>query len=188
MVGYSFGGSIALELASRLEMENLKGRLVLIDASPAFLEKLAMEQIASGDDDLEVIYLNGIVEFLLPEERLETMKKIMVHSKFEEKVEAIVDHMKNISNYSSAYASNMIKAVYKRIKIVLNVDLETLPIIVSPIALIRPAQVSFTNIANDYEMKQRTAGEFILKFVEGTHISMLENENLTQLVNSFESI
>jgi fatty acid synthase len=183
LVGYSFGGSIALELASRLEREDIKGRLVLVDASPAFLKKLAIEQIANIDEDLESMYLNGLVEFFMPRSRSDILKMIEVYSTFEEKIAALVELMKDVTSYSPTYLKHMIKTLFKRIEMILNVDLEALPKIKSPISLIRPKQASFLNIEEDYDMKGKTENDFTLEFIDGTHITMLENEQLATLIN-----
>jgi fatty acid synthase len=186
LVGYSFGSLIAIELAKRLENENKRGQLVLIDGSPAFLKKLALEQISQNVDDvLDVIYLNGVVDLIFPDQNAEIIKKMMSLPTFEDRMELIVTYAKDATNYSSSYFRNMLQVVYSRIKLVINLDLNNVPKIESPIALIRPTQVSFANIDEDYEMREKTVGEFSLKFVEGTHITMLENVNLPAFINSF---
>lgn len=186
LVGYSFGGLVALELANRLEKQKKRGQLVLIDGSPAFLKKLALEQISKDvDDALEIIYLNGVVDLIFPDANAEIIKKMMTYTSFGDRVESIITRAKNVSNYSSDYFRNMLNVVYQRIKAVINMDLDETPKIESPIALIRPTQVSFTGIDEDYEMKNKTESEFVLKFVEGTHITMLDNLNLPAMINSF---
>lgn len=186
MVGYSFGAILALELAKRLEKLKKKGQLVLIDGSPAFLKKLAVEQISKDvDEALDVIYLNGVVDLIFPVENEEIIKKMMSCTTFDDKIESIVNRAKDVTNYSPEYFRNMLNVVYRRIKTVINIDLDQVPKINSPIALIRPTQVSFSNIDDEYELKDKTESEFVLKFVEGTHITMLENVNLPALINSF---
>lgn len=186
LVGYSFGGSIAIELAKRLEERNKRGQLVLMDASPAFLKKLAIEQIAqSVDDVLEVIYFSGVIDFLFPEENAEMVKKMIVLPTYNEKLDFIVQHAKALFSYSPEYLKSAMNLIYRRIQMVINTDLTKIPTIESPIALIRPTQVSFGGIDEEYEMKDKTESEFILKFVDGTHITMLDNENLVTLINEF---
>lgn len=41
IVGYSYGGCVALELVRKLEMEDRHGQLWLIDGAPGFLKPLA---------------------------------------------------------------------------------------------------------------------------------------------------
>jgi thioesterase domain-containing protein len=49
LLGYSFGGFLALELALELEAEGRKGHLYLVDSAPEF-SKLLVEHMVGGDE------------------------------------------------------------------------------------------------------------------------------------------
>lgn len=64
IVGYSFGGLIALEILKLLEKNNRKGKLWLIDSSPQFL-KIATELSIRGEKPQEhEIQVQLIMRFL----------------------------------------------------------------------------------------------------------------------------
>lgn len=169
-----------------MEDSKKRGQLVLMDASPTFLKRLTIEQVShSVNEELEIIYLTGVIDLLFPEENTEMIKKVIVIPTFDAKVDFIVEYAKNIFSYSPEYLKSVLILIYRRIKMVINTDLDKIPKIESPIALIRPTQVSFTDIEEDYGMKAKTDSEFILKFIDGTHISMLDNEHLSSMINEF---
>lgn len=64
IVGYSFGGLIALEIVKMLEKNNRTGKLWLIDSAPQFL-KLTTEVTLLGDKSQDhEIQLKLIMRFL----------------------------------------------------------------------------------------------------------------------------
>lgn len=53
----------------------------------------------------------------------------------------------------------------------------------SPITLIRPTEVAFVDIEEDYELSRYTEASVTLKFIEGNHTSMLDNAKLADIIN-----
>jgi thioesterase domain-containing protein len=49
LLGYSFGGLLALELALELEAEGREGHLYLLDSAPVFM-KLQVEHVVGSDE------------------------------------------------------------------------------------------------------------------------------------------
>jgi thioesterase domain-containing protein len=49
LLGYSFGGLLALELALELEAEGREGHLYLVDSAPVFM-KVLVEQMVGSDE------------------------------------------------------------------------------------------------------------------------------------------
>jgi surfactin synthase thioesterase subunit len=54
LLGYSFGGLLALELALKLEEEGREGKLYLLDSSPDFMKMLVEQSIGSSEDQFEI--------------------------------------------------------------------------------------------------------------------------------------
>ena len=76
----------------------------------------------------------------------------------------------------------MPKALFNRIKIALETDLDHPRPVQSPILLVRPTEVSVVDIEEDYDLSRYTDGNVSLKFVEGNHITMLDNPKLVQII------
>lgn len=71
IVGYSYGGLIALEMVKLLEKQNRSGQLWLIDSSPEFLKVVAATSILSDtvktEDELQVNVITRFLENIWPE-------------------------------------------------------------------------------------------------------------------------
>ena len=53
LLGYSFGGLLALELALQLEAEGHEGKLYLVDSAPDFLKTMVTQMIGSNEDKFQ---------------------------------------------------------------------------------------------------------------------------------------
>jgi thioesterase domain-containing protein len=67
LLGYSFGGVLALELALELEAEGWKGELYLVDSSPDFIKSLMLHATGSKEHS-ETNLICSIFRVLAPHE------------------------------------------------------------------------------------------------------------------------
>jgi surfactin synthase thioesterase subunit len=68
LLGYSFGGLLALELALKLEEEGRRGNLYLLDSSPDFTKALLKQNIGSSDDQFEINVICTTFKIVAPRE------------------------------------------------------------------------------------------------------------------------
>lgn len=185
LVGYSFGAFITLELAKMLEDSGLKGHVVLIDGGPLFLKKLAVDQMSTSysDEVVQIVLISGILHTIFPEEQIDMAKLLEEHPTWEERVDRILDLCKDQQIYTQEYLRKMTYALFYRIKMALEYDLDIVNPIKSSITLIRPSEVSIVDIDEEYGLSKYTTGVVNLKFIEGNHITMLENPKLVQIIN-----
>lgn len=70
LLGYSFGGIIALEILKLLEKNNRRGKLWLIDSSPQFLKMVTESfRIRSGntrDDEIQIYLIIRFLDLVWP--------------------------------------------------------------------------------------------------------------------------
>lgn len=74
IVGYSFGGLIALEVLKLLEKNNYKGKLWLIDSAPQFLKmttELAICGDKSQDHEIQVQLIIRFIDIIWPHDTTE---------------------------------------------------------------------------------------------------------------------
>ena len=163
----------------------MKGHVVLVDGAPAFLKKLAVDQMTTNftDESVQIILLAGILRTIFPEENLDVARVIREFPTWDERVNQILELSKDQHLYSQDYLRKMTNALFFRIKMALDFDLDNVIPIKSPITLIRPSEVSVVDIDEDYGLSKYTTGSVSLKFIEGNHITMLENHKLTQIIN-----
>jgi thioesterase domain-containing protein len=72
LLGYSFGGILALELALALEAEGLKGHVYLVDSSPVFLQTVQERAIGHSEDQFEIKLICIIFNLVAPHEATPT--------------------------------------------------------------------------------------------------------------------
>ena len=186
MIGYSFGSLITLKLAKILEENGFRGKIVLIDGAPMFVNRLATDQLSidSTDEFIQTILLSTIVPTVFPQDNGEFTKAILSLTTWESRINKLIELSKNQKLYSDNYIREMSNALFNRIKIILNIDLKSFkPLNNTPISFVRPLQASIIDIDEDYGLSKYSKQKINLKFVEGNHMSMLDNSKLTDFIN-----
>lgn len=186
LVGYSFGSFVTLELARILEQCGMTGNVVLIDGAPVFLKQLSYGHISTEvtDDSIQLMLIIAIIQNIFPLENPdELLLKLKECPTWESKVDKLIQFGKSQTEYSEEYMRSITQAMYNRLKIVFEFDTVNVEKIKSPITLIRPTEVAFVEIEEDYELSRYTEGPVTLKFIEGNHTSMLENIKLADIIN-----
>ncbi|XP_030371512.1 fatty acid synthase [Scaptodrosophila lebanonensis] len=189
IIGYSYGSFVALQLAALLESFGFRGHIMLIDGAPHFLKKLTNLHLGENftDADLYNLLFSSIVNQIFPEQTKESAA--LMFSKLpslEEKMGLFMQFVDKQHIYSKDYSKVMVEAMFRRVKMVANFDLTSVPVLKSPITLVRPAEVSLQDIEEDYCVSQLTSGKVVLKVIEGNHTTMLDNPVLSQLINDFD--
>lgn len=188
IVAYSFGTFVALELVKRFEKLGYNGQMMLIDGAPHFLKQLTHRHFGEilTDTSLYNILLSSIITSIFPEERAESLVQIFQSlPSIEEKFIKFKEFAKRQHLYSIPYSETMMRAMANRIKIAhgWNMDQQLLR---TPITLVRPSEVAIVNMEEDYELRKVTKGKIVVKFIEGSHTTMMDNPILAQLINEFD--
>lgn len=188
VIGYSYGALIALEITKMLEKQGKKGNLVLIDGAPLFLKKLVVDQMPISDTDeaVQSVLLSGVLRVVFPEEKVDVFQIMRENPTWEERVEKILDLCKEQYLYSTDYLRDMANCLFHRIKMVLDFKPDFHDIIKSSITLIRPTEISIVDVDEDYGLKKLTRGAVNVKYVDGNHLTMLENPKLVQIINELD--
>lgn len=189
LVGYSFGSTIALELARLLEENGMSGKVLLIDGSPKFLRQLAIGQMSEdyNDEIVQCVILSGIIRTIFPDENSEDLfAKILELPHWLDRVNKLIEMSQQQHVYSEPFLRKSADALYKRLKALMGWTNSDTKKINAPITLVRPTEVSVVDIEEDYGLSNHTSGSVSLKFIEGNHISMLENTKLAQIINELD--
>lgn len=187
LVGYSFGSFVTLELARQLENAGMKGHVLLIDGAPHFLKQLSYGHITTelSDETIQMLLCVGVVQHVFPDESPEDLISALAKCEsWEDKIDFLAIYSKKTeTQYSEPYLRNMMEALYNRLKIVFNYDVNSAVKIKSSITLVRPTEVAVVDIDEDYELSKYTEGSVTLKFLEGNHTTMLDNPKLALIIN-----
>lgn len=196
LVGHSFGALIAMKIASMLEQLGKRGHVVLIDGSPAFLKRLAQGLVKAKtlNDQVDDVSLMMMFNRFCGSELLDqfTMQLMKCENR-QSKIQLIIDFLSNDikTKYSQQYLENITVAILNRLKAVINLNIEGDKLghvmdekLKSAITLIRPTQVSFSDIVEDYGLQTYTEQPVTVNYVEGNHFSVLENVDLANIINN----
>ena len=208
VVGYSFGALIALEIVTLLEARGKRGQLVLIDGAPNFLKKLVIDQMPSehSDEAVQKVLINGnafffanasitclifliilgIMRTIYPDEKIDVTQILTKYPTWEERLEMLLDMATDQYLYSTTYLRSMANCLFQRIKMVIDFKRDPSTILKSPITLIRPSEISIVDVEEDYGLHRLTQGNTEVKFVEGNHLTMLENPKLVHIINELD--
>lgn len=177
---------ITLELARQLEAAGMTGNVLLIDGAPVFLKQVSYGQITADitDESIQLMLIVAIVQNIFPEESPEQiLLKLSECKTWTAKIDKLVEFGRAQSEYSEHYMRSMTQAMYNRLKIVFEYDAENVKRIRAPITLVRPTEVAVVDIDEDYELSRHTEGVVNLKFIDGTHTTVLDNLKLAQIIN-----
>lgn len=189
LVGYSFGAYITLELARLFEATGMQGHVLLIDGAPTFLKHLAVSTLGTTqeitDNAIQMMMLSVICHRVFPNDYPDEIILTLAELKtWPEKVNRIIEIARTAKmEYSEQYMRDMVEALFVRLKSLFVYELEKDFKVQSSITLVRPTEVAVVDIDEDYELSKITSGTVNLKFVEGNHQTMLDNEKLTEVIN-----
>lgn len=135
------------------------------------------------DENMLTMILSFIVLQLAPNEKPEEVTNKLKDISPEEKYQILRSYVEKHSKYSADYMVNLAKGMINRLKIAYNYEFSEK--LKSPILLIRPKEISLSDVAEDYDVGKVTSGKVEVKFVEGNHTTILDNLELVQIVNDF---
>lgn len=195
VVAHSYGTLIAIKIAYLLEKFGKCGHIILIDGSPNYLKRMAQGLLRTTkiEDSTDVLIMVVFSQFCRSEFRNNFIAKLSQFSDVEQKIDLVMEFLSTEikDKYSVEYIKKLAVAIMNRLKVVIGLNLEDGKIsdvmenkLKSPITLIRPTQASFTDIDEDYSLHRYTEQEVNIKYVEGNHLTVLENPELTDIINS----
>ncbi|KAG5316385.1 FAS synthase, partial [Acromyrmex insinuator] len=183
IVGYSYGSLIALELVKRLEKHGLSGRLVLIDGAPELL-KTMLEQFlpAITEEELQNNVLLSIMDTLQSASSGKLLLDLEKCTTWEEKLNVFFSHVPDKISLTKTQ-KKLYTNIYMHILAFRKYDWSSLGWIRSPITLLRPKKSSVDMIEEDYGLHKITHDKVNVYYVEGNHVTMLDNDKVIAAIN-----
>ncbi|XP_065083526.1 fatty acid synthase-like [Ochlerotatus camptorhynchus] len=187
IAAYSFGALVGIEIARCLQTRGIRGKLLLVDGAPKYLKLWSAKQLGENppDEEIQKLIMLVLIAMVFPDQPAEKMFAIMEVPSFDGQIEKLIELGAEQSTYSADYTRMMTKALCKRIKMAVYLYLDEDQPLDLPITLVRPTEVPFSDIEDDYGLSNYTTGEITLRMIEGTHSSMLENPTLVEMINGF---
>ncbi|XP_065219793.1 fatty acid synthase isoform X2 [Planococcus citri] len=185
IIGYSFGGMVALEVVRLLEEEGRVGRLWLIDSSPEFLKTITKLSFISTtdqiDNEVQVKLILRFLDLIWPEASSEIADQLYQLPDWNSRLDLVIGLTPPEIKHSKRYQRALMTAGYLRIKAVL--DYVGLPenCLKASTTLIRPTEISL-QMADDYSLSQFFQTPVKVHFVEGNHFTILENKKTSDVI------
>lgn len=122
---------------------------------------------------------------VLPEVQTHEIQKILLEEKsVDARMDKYIGLMKK-PEFSNSYLKHMGYGLINRVGMVLREDeVYNGDKIQSNITLVRPKVNLVVDIDNDYHLQQYTNGRVFVDIIAGTHLTMLDNPQLYQIINA----
>lgn len=179
---------MAIELAKLLEQNGLTGQVVCTDGSVSLFKRYLaaiMPNLEPTTENIQNFLLVQLAFEVLPEITPDAIAKVILEGgTFDERADKYISLVTN-PEYSHAYLKEFGYGLMNRVRMVMNENEEySGDRIQSNITLIRPQTNLVIDIDNDYNLKQYTNGQVFVSFIEGNHLTMLDNIQLYQIINN----
>lgn len=194
IIGYSFGAIVAIQLAQMLERAGERGRVLLIDGSPAYLKKTFASMMTSSgtkEENVEdVLIMLLYFNMCNSDQTYDFIDQLQNCDKWSKKIDLLFRYLPEAlkSTYSEPYLRNIFTAMSNRLKIVSKAnpdDVTKIEKIKSPITLVRPTQASIADIANDYDLSKFAEQTVEVRYLKGNYLKMLNSDEVTQIIDKF---
>ncbi|XP_011707600.1 PREDICTED: fatty acid synthase-like [Wasmannia auropunctata] len=185
IVGYSFGSLIAIELARLLEVNNFSGRLILIDGAPDKM-KFWLEQYTSytSPEEIQNTILLSLLEMYTAVNKQMLVLELNKCNAWEEKLKIFHAYFpKELNKLSIENQKLICSTIYNNVIAIRDYNISSLPRLKSSITLLRPTLAITSFIEEDYGLRKVTEGTVQIQYVEGTHITMMDNDKIISIIN-----
>ncbi|CAI6352158.1 unnamed protein product [Macrosiphum euphorbiae] len=189
IVGYSFGGLIAIEVLKILEKNNRTGKLWLIDSAPEFLKmttELAIRGDKTQDQEIQVQLILRFLDLVWPHNKTKITTELYQKNSWEERLNYFIEQVPDDTIYSKDYQKQLLSSAYIKLKAVINYDGKPNGSLKTSTVLIRPTE-QVLPISEDYGLSEYFNSAVMVHFVEGNHYSILENKKVAELISQSSS-
>ncbi|XP_050353705.1 fatty acid synthase-like [Nymphalis io] len=185
LLGYSFGTLPMLKLASVLENEGHNGTIFCIDGSPDYLYGILTKTMSvKSDTQLQNSLICKTIDIIAPKNEISgtLMEKLKEIESYDERINYALKVSSAQLKYTDKFIKFIATASFDRLKMILNQS--ELKTIKAPIVLLRPKDnPKFFMIDENYGLDKLTRGSVTVHFVEGNHITIIENKDCANIIN-----
>ncbi|XP_071575421.1 fatty acid synthase-like [Temnothorax nylanderi] len=178
IVGYSYGSLIAIELARLLEAKDFSGRLVLIDGAPDQMKILVNQYFHCASlEELRNTVLLGLLGMYATINKEALALELNKCNTVDEKLKVFHAYFPKDLNVLTIENQKLIYfTVYNHIAAVQDYGISSLPRLKSSITLLKPTFPIAFFTEEDYGLHKVTEGKVQIHYVEGDHITMMDDK------------
>lgn len=186
-IGYSYGSILTLKLAKMLENLGKSGKVIIIDGSPSSSKKILSEMLAGSqnvDEAIQSIVLDISLKYSFPNDTSDRKRAILAEPTWEAKLKKFGELYQDFVLYSKEYCFKSATLLKNRMTAGYNLKLDDIPILKSPIKLVKPTEATVINETDDFGLNAYSNSEIEVATVEGNHLTILEHQDTFNLINS----
>ncbi|CAH1160281.1 unnamed protein product [Phaedon cochleariae] len=191
MIAYSFGSMVALEIVHILESKGYEGTVALVDGSPLIFKHNLIDKIGNSADServLQTLILCHLLKYYISAEAASQHEASLFGCEsWDDRVEMAIRIVGDKSKLSKEYQRSVSTGIYERTKCIMNY-VPSFTSIKSKVKLYRSTLNSFSYPEEDYGLSGVCGHPVEVEYVDGSHISILDNVALPELINSLFSV
>lgn len=188
IIGHSFGSSVAIKMAEKLEAKGMEGKILFIDGTPTMTRFVGRGLLdADSYQVLENNILLAVFGNYLPPERLSNIKAILSASdSYKEKVDKLFELFPGDKQHHRTYFATCISSLIKRTYAFKILKAPKTKIMAETV-LCKAAdgEVPEGALPDDYGLSDFLETSPKIVTFEGTHVTILKNPDLAKCINKF---
>lgn len=178
LLGYSFGASVAVEMALQLQAEGCAARVVLVDGSPAYLathttrgKAKRAERSAAADEADALVYFAQLFKDV---DAAKLSAELERAGDWEARVARCVALLADAAPFPPAALATAAASFYR--KLVAGDTYRPAGRLAAPVALFT-ARDNYVTLGDDYGLRAVCAGELATQQLPGTHRTILAGDS-----------
>lgn len=185
LLGYSFGASLAVEMALQLESQGCSVRLILVEGSPVYVAAHISRNRTKGRRSISTDEADALSYFTQTMKHFEAVKTVLQRKWPSSELERLEDWDARVARVTGLIMDSGLRvekevlklaayALYRRL--VLGDTYKPVGKLAAPVMLFR-ARDNYVPLNDDYGLREMCAGELISHELAGTHQTILEGES-----------
>lgn len=188
IIGHSFGSSVAIKMAEKLEAKGMEGKIVFIDGTPTMTRFVGRGLLdADSYQALENNILLAVFGNYLPPETLPNIKAILNTSdSYKEKIDKLFQQFPKDKQHHRTYFASCIRSLIKRIHAFKMLETPKTKIMAKTV-LCKAANGEIPEgvLSHDYGLSDFLETPPKIVTFNGTHVTILKNPDLAKCINEF---
>ncbi|XP_070503056.1 fatty acid synthase-like [Chironomus tepperi] len=187
-IGYSYGSILTLKLAKMLESLGKTGKVILIDGSPSVSKKILNDILSSSenvDQTIQRLVMVIGLKYAFPNDTSDRRNAILAEPSWMDKMKKFEElYQDDFEIFSKDYCFKVTTLIKNRVSAGYHLSLDDLPVLESPIKLIKPTEELVMNAEHDFGLEANSKSKIEVTTLEGNHLTILEHQETFNIINS----
>lgn len=185
LIGHSFGAALSHQFAKILEAHDKSGRIILVDGSPEFVNRLASKMMSERTEQglketVSSVLFNMFAPLAKPNIAQAAFEK---HDNWTARTKSLVEMSKEFPFDYELLKNLFVMSFVNRCYISEKIQIEDFCALKSStISLVKSTVPAVVGLSADYGLSQYACGDVKVKSVDGDHVTILLNPDLAESI------